>query len=425
MRISGADFKKLSGKLNPPPDKSITHRALIVGSISKKGFKIKNPLLSKDTLSTMDCLRKLGKVIKIDGNEISIEPGELIEPREILYCGNSGTTARLLPGILSGYDFLSILDGDPSLKNRPMRRIVEPLRRMGAKIYARDKDSFLPLVVRGGNLKGINFDLSIPSAQVKSAVILSSLFAEGETVIREPIKSRDHLERMLNFLGVSLEIEKEMIRIKGKMKVDGGEIVVPGDISSASFFIGAGVIIKNSHIFIKNVGLNPTRTGILKILKKMGAKIEILEVRSKCNEEVGELEVKYSNLKGIEIDEKEIPSIIDEIPIISLIATQAEGITKIRGAKELRYKESDRIKAISESLRKMGAKIEELEDGIIVEGPTQLKGAVVDSFGDHRIAMTLAIASIVAKGESYIKNFDCVDISYPEFLRDLSYLCSA
>ncbi len=423
MRISGSECRKLVGRLNPPPDKSITHRALIVGSISEDGMRIKNPLLAKDTFSTIDCLKKLGKDIKMEEGKIIIEPGNLRESEDILYCGNSGTTARLLAGLLSGHNFLSILNGDNSLKNRPMGRIVEPLRKMGAIIYARNKDSFLPMMVKGGNLRGIYYELSIPSAQVKSAIILSSLFADGETVIKERVKSRDHLERMLKWMGVNLEVEDQTIRIKGNSKISGGEMSVPGDISSASFFICGAILIKGSQIIIENVGLNPARTGILNVLKKMGARIEILDISEQFNEETGDLKIKYSPLKGIKIEGDEIPFMIDEIPIISLIATQAEGITKIKGAEELRFKETDRIKAISYNLREMGAKIEEIKDGFVIEGPTPLKGGKVKSFGDHRIAMTLFIASLIAKGETYIEGFDCVDISYPNFLKDFFSLC--
>ncbi len=419
MKISGSEGKKLRGILKPPPDKSITHRALILGSISEKGMKIKNPLFAGDTLSTIDCLRKLGKVIKMEEGEIIIESKKLREPEGILYCGNSGTTARLLAGLLSGHDFLSILDGDESLKNRPMGRIVEPLRRMGAKIFARKNDSLLPMAIKGGNLRGIDFELLIPSAQVKSSIIIASLFADGRSVIKERVKSRDHLERMLKWMGVNIEVEDKVIKIEGNSMIEGGEINVPGDISSASFFICGAILIKDSHIIIENVGLNPTRAGILNVLKKMGAKIEFLELREENNEIVGTIEVKYSHLKGVEVEEDKIPSLIDEIPILALVATQADGITKIRGAGELRFKESDRIKTITFNLREMGGKIEEIEDGIVVEGPTPLKGAKVKSFRDHRIAMTLSIASLIAKGETYIEGFECVEISYPDFLKDL------
>ncbi len=425
MKMPNFDCKKLEGRLKPPPDKSITHRALIIGSISEKGVKIQNPLFSGDTISTMNCLLRLGKEIERKENGIGIKSGKFKEPEEILYCGNSGTTARLLSGLLSGQNFFSVLDGDASLRRRPMGRVVEPLRRMGATIYARERDSLLPMAIKGGNLRGVTHELKVPSAQVKSAIILSAIFADGETVIKENLKSRDHTERMLKWLGADIRVEDKIIKIKGGSKISGGEIIVPGDISSASFFICGAILIKGSKILIENVGLNPTRTGILEILKRMGANIKILDLRNQCNEEIGEIEVKYSQLKGIEIEEDEIPSIIDEIPLISLLATQAAGTTKIKGAKELRYKESDRIHAICNSLSKMGARIEETEDGIIVEGPSQLKGAKVSSYGDHRIAMTLLIASLIAKGETIIDDLSCIEISYPNFMNDLFSLCKS
>jgi 3-phosphoshikimate 1-carboxyvinyltransferase len=425
MKIPNFDFERIEGRLKPPPDKSITHRALIIGSISEKTIIIRNPLLSGDTISTMNCLLKLGKEIEKKGKEIEIKPGKIKEPEEILYCGNSGTTARLLSGLLSGHDFFSVLDGDSSLRKRPMGRIVEPLREMGAIIHARGKDSVLPMAIKGGNLRGINYELKIPSAQVKSAIILSAIFADGETVIKENLKSRDHTERMLKWLGADITVEDKMIKIEGGSKISDGEITVPGDISSASFFICGATLVKGSKIVIENVGLNPTRTGILEILKRMGASIKILDLRKQCNEEIGEIEAKYSQLKGIEIEEHEIPFIIDEIPLISLLATQAEGITNIKGAKELRYKESDRIHALCDSLSKMGSKIEETEDGIVVEGPSLLRGAKVSSYGDHRIAMTLLIASLIAKGETIIDDLDCIKISYPNFINDLFSLCKS
>ncbi|MGQ9617928.1 MAG: 3-phosphoshikimate 1-carboxyvinyltransferase [Candidatus Aminicenantia bacterium] len=424
MRMSWFNCKKLRGRIKPPPDKSITHRALILGSISEDGIKIKNPLISGDTLSTIKCLLALGKNIKIEEKEIFIEPGDFKEPKEVLYCGNSGTTTRLLAGLLSGKSFFSVLDGDSSLKNRPMGRVVEPLRKMGAQIYGRGFNSYLPIAIKGGNLKGIEFDLNIPSAQVKSAIIISALFAEGESIIKENFKSRDHTERMLSWLGVDLEINGEKIKVYGSRKVRGGEMDVPADISSASFFIGGAVILKGSHIIVENVGLNPTRTGLLKVLQNMGANLKILNLKNQCNEEVGDVEVKYSQLKSVEIKAEMIPSLIDEIPILALVATQADGITKIEGAKELRYKESDRVRSICDSLRKMGAKIEEMDDGMIIEGPSPLKGCYLKSYEDHRIAMTLSIASLLAKGETSIDGFEWIEISYPNFLNDLLSLCT-
>lgn len=424
MKISWNNCKKLKGEFTPPPDKSITHRALIIGAVSREGVKIKNPLISGDTKSTINCLLKLGVSIEKKNGEITIKGGFLREPKKVLFCGNSGTSARLLAGVLSGHDFFSVIDGDNSLKRRPMGRVIEPLRKMGAKIYGREKDSYLPMAIKGGDLNSIDFELKIPSAQVKSSIILAALFAEGETVIREILKSRDHTERILKWLGVEISVEDRTIKIKGNQRPSGGEIVVPGDISSASFFICGAILAKGSQIIVRNVGLNPTRTGILDIIRRMGGRVEILDVRNQSNEIFGDLEVKYSPLKGVDIREEDIPSLIDEIPLISLLATQAEGITRIKGAKELRFKESDRIKAISSSLRKMGAKIEELEDGLIIEGPTPLIGRRVKSFGDHRIAMTLSIASLIAKGETIVEGLKWVNISFPSFFSTLQSLCS-
>lgn len=423
MKMPFSNGQKLTGEIIPPPDKSITHRALMVGAISRKGLRIKNPLISGDTLSTVDCLRKLGKSLTMNPKEIIIKPGELKEPRDILYCGNSGTTARLLSGLLSGQKFFSVIDGDDSLKRRPMKRVVEPLRRMGAIIFGRENDSFLPISIKGNELHGHEFELSVPSAQVKSAVILAALLAEGKTTIKEKIKSRDHLERMLEWFGVNLEVQGNIITVDGSSQIEGGEITVPGDISSASFLIGAAVLVPGSHIVVREVGYNPTRTGFIRVLQRMGAKISVLKIKEQAKEEVADLEIKSSSLKATEVTKEEIPSLVDEIPLIALLATQAEGVTRITGASELRHKESDRIKAMCENLKKMGAKIEELRDGIIIEGPTLLRGNQVDSFGDHRIAMTFAVASLISQGETWIEGFNSVQISYPEFIRDLSTLC--
>lgn len=423
MKMPFSKGQKLTGEIIPPPDKSITHRALMVGAISRKGVRIKNPLISGDTLSTVDCLRKLGKSLTMNPKEIIIKPGQLKEPRDILFCGNSGTTARLLSGILSGQKFFSVIDGDDSLKRRPMKRVVEPLRRMGAIIFGRENDSLLPISIKGNELHGHEFELTVPSAQVKSAVILAALLAEGKTTIKEKIKSRDHLERMLEWFGVNLEVQGNIITVDGSSQIEGGEITVPGDISSAAFLIGAAVLVPGSHIVVREVGYNPTRTGFIRVLQRMGAKISVLKMKEQAKEEVADLEIKSSSLKATEVTKEEIPSLIDEIPLIALLATQAEGVTRITGASELRHKESDRIKAICENLKKMGAKIEELRDGIIIEGPTLLRGNQVSSFGDHRIAMTFAVASLITRGETWIEGFDSVQISYPEFIRDLSTLC--
>ncbi|MGQ9800604.1 MAG: 3-phosphoshikimate 1-carboxyvinyltransferase [Candidatus Saccharicenans sp.] len=411
--------QRLSGEIVPPPDKSITHRALLVGAIARKGLRIVNPLEAGDTCSTVDCLQKLGKNLRLNPGEIRIEPGPLREAREILNCGNSGTTARLLSGILSAQNFFSVMDGDDSLKQRPMKRVVEPLRKMGAKIFGRAEDSLLPLSIRGGPLKGSFFELDLPSAQVKSAIILAALSAEGTTIIKEKIKARDHLERMLRWLGIDLKVQDKTITLEGKTQVEGGEISIPGDFSSAAFFISAAILAPDSRIIIKDVGLNSTRIGLIRVLERMGAKLSVLNLKYRGYEEVADLEVRAGSLKATEITGKEIPSLIDEIPLLALLGTQAEGITRITGASELRHKETDRILTISENLRQMGARIEELENGLIIEGPTPLRGNHLNSYGDHRIALTLAIASIIAVGETYIEGFDCIRISYPDFLRDL------
>lgn len=419
MKMPAFKGQRLSGEIVPPPDKSITHRALLVGAMARKGFRIVNPLVAGDTCSTIDCLQKLGKNLRLNPGEISIEPGPLREASEILNCGNSGTTARLLSGILSAQNFFTVVDGDDSLKQRPMKRVVEPLRKMGAKIFGRADDSLLPLSIKGGPLQGSFFELDLPSAQVKSAIILAALSAEGTTVIKEKIKARDHLERMLRWLGINLKVQDKTITLEGKTQVEDGEISIPGDLSSAAFFISAAILASDSRIVIKDVGLNPTRIGFIRILERMGAKLSVLNLNSWGYEEVADLEVRAGSLKATEITGKEIPSLIDEIPLLALLGTQAEGITRITGANELRHKETDRIRTIGENLRKMGARVEELENGLIIEGPTPLRGNHLNSHGDHRIAMTLAIASIIAGEETYIEGFNCIRISYPDFLRDL------
>ena len=422
MKMPFFKGQRLSGEIVPPPDKSITHRALLVGGISKKGLRIVNPLVAGDTYSTIDCLHKLGKDLRLNPGEIIIEPGPMREAREILYCGNSGTTARLLSGILSAQKFFSVIDGDDSLKQRPMKRVVEPLRKMGAKIFGRSEDSLLPVSIKGGPLQGLVFELDLPSAQVKSAIILAALSAEGTTVIKEKIKARDHLEKMLKWLGVDLKIQDKTITVGGKTQVEGGEIIIPGDFSSAAFFISAAILATASRVIIKNAGFNPTRIGFIRVLERMGAKLSVLDLKSRGLEEVADLEVRAGTLKATEITGEEIPSLIDEIPLLALLGTQAEGTTRITGASELRHKETDRIRAIGENLRKMGARLEELENGLIIEGPTLLRGNHLNSHGDHRIAMTLAVASIIAGGETYIEGFDSIRISYPDFLRDFSSL---
>jgi len=422
MKKLSQKINRIEGEINPPADKSITHRAIIIGALAKKGLRINRALISGDTLSTVDCFRKLSKEITIKGNEIYVSPGLLKEPLDILNCQNSGTTARLLAGLLAAQPFFSVIDGDSSLRQRPMKRIVEPLSLMGARIFGRQEGSFLPLSIKGGELQAIDYELPVASAQVKSAILLAGLFARGQTTVREKIKTRDHLERMLQYFGQEISLEEKAVKIRGKNEIEGGEVAVPGDISSAAFLITAAVLIPRSRLIVRQVNFNPTRTGFIKKLVQMGARLSVLNLREEYNEEVADLKVRSSELKSVEITAEEVPSLVDEIPLIALLATQAEGVTRIRGAKELRYKECDRLHALYLNLRKMGAKIEEQEDGLIIEGPTRLKGAEGQSFNDHRLAMTLIIAALIAEGEMSVDNLDCIQISYPEFWQHLKAL---
>jgi len=419
MKKLSQKINRIEGEINPPADKSITHRAVIIGALAKKGLRINRALISGDTLSTVDCFRKLAKEITIKGNEIYVSPGLLKEPLDILNCQNSGTTARLLAGLLAAQPFFSVIDGDSSLRQRPMKRIVEPLSLMGARIFGRQEGSFLPLSIKGGELQAIDYELPVASAQVKSAILLAGLFARGQTTVREKIKTRDHLERMLQYFGQEISLEEKAVKIRGKNEIEGGEVAVPGDISSAAFLITAAVLIPRSRLIVRQVNFNPTRTGFIKKLVQMGARLSVLNLREEYNEEVADLKVRSSELKAVEITAEEVPSLVDEIPLIALLATQAEGVTRIRGAKELRYKECDRLHALYLNLRRMGARIEEQEDGLIIEGPTRLKGAEGQSFNDHRLAMTLVIAALIAEGETSVDNLDCIQISYPEFWQHL------
>jgi 3-phosphoshikimate 1-carboxyvinyltransferase len=336
--------------------------------------------------------------------------------------GNSGTTIRLLTGLLSGQNFYSVLNGDNSIRKRPMRRVVQPLRLMGAEIWGREDGNLAPLSIKGSTLNPFQYTLPVASAQVKSALLLAGLYAPGKTVIREPLSTRDHTERMLEIMQADIKISPPEIRIKGGTELRNNDIFIPGDISSAAYFIAAASILKDSQIIIKQVGVNPNRTGLIEILKKMGTKIDILNYQIKSNEPRADLKIEYSELKGIEIDQEDVPSLIDELPLIAVVATQAQGKTVVSGARELRVKESDRIKAIVSELKKMGADIEEKEDGFTVNGPTRLQGAVCESYNDHRIAMSLAVAALLAEGKTVIKNSECIDISFPGFEKTLQKL---
>jgi len=410
---------KLTGNIFVPGDKSISHRSLILGSISQGETLISNFLNSLDCLKTLECMQALGAEIELGkDNSVKIKGKGLYglkEPKDILDVGNSGTTIRLLAGLLSGQDFYSVLNGDDSIKKRPMKRVVEPLRLMGADIWGRKDGQFTPLSIRGNKLRPLHYTLPVASAQVKTALLLAGLYTTGETMVKEPLPTRDHTEKMLELMQADLIISLPEIKVVGGKELKGTDIFIPGDISSAAYFIVAAGMLKDSQIIIKQVGVNPTRTGILEILKKMGTKIDTLNYQIKSNEPQADLMIEYSKLKGVEIKKENVPSLIDELPLIAVAATQAQGKTVVSGAKELRVKETDRIKAMVSELKKMGADIEEREDGFTVNGPTGLQGAVCESYNDHRIAMSLAVAALLAEGKTIIKNSECIDISFPGF----------
>lgn len=438
-------IRSLKGWISVPGDKSISHRAVMLGSIAEGVTEIEGFLMAEDCLSTIDCFRKMGVDIeityenkegRIDEDEVGCEGCDprpesarvrifgrglhgLKKPDSTLYVGNSGTTIRLLSGILAGQDFETEITGDESIRLRPMGRVTEPLRLMGARIDGADGGNKAPLKIKGGKLKAIDYRLPVASAQVKSALLLAGLYAEGQTVIEEPEKSRDHTEIMMKAFGANISRENNKIRLTPVKELKAQKISVPGDISSAAFFIAGACILPDSDVIIENTGINPTRTGIIDALRLMGADIQILNERITNGEAVADIRVRSGKLKGITIEGAIIPRIIDEIPILAVAAAFAEGVTVIRNAEELKVKESNRIDAMADGLSCLGARIKKTEDGLIIEGPCRLKGGRVKSFGDHRIAMALAIAALGAEGETVIENVDCVRISYPEFFKTL------
>ncbi len=426
MELVIEKIKKLKGNISVPGDKSISHRSLILGSIAQGETRIYNFLNSLDCLKTLECMQALGAEIELDkDNSVKIKGKGLYglqEPKDILDVGNSGTTIRLLTGLLSGQNFYSVLNGDNSIRRRPMKRVTQPLRLMGADIWGRKDGQFAPLNVRGNKLNSLHYTLPVASAQVKTALLLAGLYTAGETVIKEPLPTRDHTERMLEIMLADIKNSPLEIKIKGGKQLKGTDIFIPGDISSAAYFVAAASMLRDSQIIIKHVGVNPTRTGIIEILNKMGAKINILNYQIKSNEPQADLKIEYSELKGMEIKEEMMPFLIDELPLIAVVATQVQGKTVVSGARELRVKETDRIKAIVSELKKMGADIEEKEDGFIVTGSSRLKGAVCESYNDHRIAMSLAVAALLAEGKTVIKNSECIDISFPGFEKTLQKL---
>lgn len=416
---------KLSGTIVVPSDKSITHRSIMLSSIANGKSYIKNYLQSDDCLMTINAFKQMGVNIIEDKDSLVIDGvgiNGLKSPNKEIYAGNSGTTTRLLSGILAGQNFPSTIYGDESLSKRPMKRIIEPLSLMGANIIS--KDNFLPLTINSnGKLKSINYVSPVASAQVKSCVLFAGLYGDNITTITEPIKSRDHSERMLKAFGADVSVDGLSVSIKHCDKLYSQEIIVPSDISSASFFIVAGLIVPNSNIKILNVNINHTRDGIIEVLKNMGANIVLDNIRNISGEEVADIEIKTSQLKCTTINADIVPRLVDEIPIIALCATQAQGKTIISGAKELKIKESNRLFSVSSQLKKMGADIVETEDGLIINGPTKLHSAQVDSFNDHRIAMMLSIAGLIAEGQTEILRSDCVNISFSNFYEVLKNIC--
>lgn len=412
--------KAIKKTITIPGDKSISHRSVMLGSLANGTTHVHGFLTGEDCLSTIACFKKMGIEIELDGTDVTVHGkglNGLKAPTETLDVGNSGTTLRLMTGILSAQPFSCTVTGDSSIQKRPMDRVEKPLKQMGAEITGQGGEKILaPLHITGHGLKGTHYTLPVASAQVKSAIILAGLYAEGKTVITEPEATRDHTEIMLNHFGADIKRNGNDITVTPVKELYAKEIFVPGDISSAAYFMVLGAVCPDSDITIKNVGINPTRTGIITVLENMGANITLLNERTVSGEKVADINVKYTpSLKSTTVEGDIIPKLIDEIPVIAVAACFAEGTTVIKDAQELKVKESNRIKTVVNELKKFGADIEETDDGMIIKGKCSLKGAVCDSHNDHRIAMSMAVAGIMAEGSTTIKDSQCVDISFPTF----------
>ncbi len=422
------EFKKttsLKGEINIPGDKSISHRAVMFGSISNGTTEVTNFLQGADCLSTISCFKKMGIDIDVTPHTVTIHGKGLkglSQPDGILDVGNSGTTTRLMSGILAGSSFTCTVDGDASIRKRPMSRIIKPLSMMGANIVSENNNNCTPLIITGAKLHGIHYDSPVASAQVKSSILLAGLYADGETSVTEPFLSRNHSELMLSHFGASITSNGTTATIIPGNDLHGTKVSVPGDISSAAYFIVAGLITPNSEILIKNVGINPTRDGILNVATSMGGDITLLNKRTQAGEDVADILVKSSNLNGIEIGGSIIPTLIDELPVIAVMACFAKGTTVIKNAEELKVKESNRIDVMVKYLSLMGADIVGTDDGMIINGGRTLTGATIESNLDHRIAMSFAIAGINSEGTTTINGADVVNISYPTFYSDLEQL---
>ncbi|WP_281862763.1 3-phosphoshikimate 1-carboxyvinyltransferase [Planomicrobium okeanokoites] len=414
----------LKGTVTVPGDKSISHRSIMFGAIASGTTTVEGFLLGADCLSTIACFRKLGVEIDLRGSQVTINSkgiGGWKEPDEVLDTGNSGTTTRLMLGLLASTPFHTVVAGDESIAKRPMKRIVDPLRLMGADIRGRSNGQFTPLAIQGTRLKAIDYTLPVASAQVKSAILLAALHAEGRTTIEEPVATRDHTEIMLRHFGADINRHENIIEVAGGQSLSARHVKVPGDISSAAFLIGAALITPGSEIRLENVGTNPTRTGILDVISQMGADFDIEEKETE-GERSADLVIRSSQLKGIEISGALIPRLIDEIPIIALIATQCNGVTVIKDAEELRVKETDRITAVVDELSKMGVDITATDDGMVIHGPTALNGADMKTYGDHRLGMMAAVAALAASGPVTIDDPDCIAVSYPGFFEHVNSL---
>lgn len=421
------NVQKLEGMINIPGDKSISHRSVMFGAIANGTTTVTNFLKGEDCLSTIACFRELGVSIEEKDDSLIIEGKgweNLKEPLNVLNVGNSGTTIRLMLGLLSGRSFHSSFVGDESIAKRPMKRVIIPLREMGAIIDGRHNGEYAPLSLRGRELKPINYSLPVASAQVKSSIILAALQAKGTSQIIEPAQTRDHTERMILQFGGQIESDQLTISVAGPQTLKGTHVNVPGDISSAAFFLVAGAIVPKGNIKLKNVGLNPTRTGIIDVLTKMGANLSVYPSKDNSYEPFGEVVIEPSKLKGIVIEGDLIPKLIDEIPIIALLATQATGHTIIKDAEELKVKETNRIDTVVNELLKLGADIKATEDGMIINGPTKLQGGRVSTHGDHRIGMMLAVAALICQEEVTLEDANAIAVSYPNFFTDLIQLIS-
>ena len=409
----------LKGSFELIGDKSISHRAVMFSSISKGHNKISNFLMGEDCLSTISCFRKMGVDIQIDGKDVYVKGNGLYglkRPKEILDVGNSGTTIRLMMGILAGNKFDATLIGDNSIAKRPMKRVTDPLRLMGCNIEGKDDANYTPIKIYGGDLKAIDYHMPVASAQVKSALILASLYANDTSFIYEKVKSRNHTEIMLKSFGADINVENLKISVNPVNELFSQDIYVPGDISSAAFIIVSALITKGSEVIIKNVGLNETRTGIIDVVKNMNGNIEIINERLVGGELVGDLLVRYTkDLCATTIDKDIIPRLIDEIPVIAVLATQAEGTTIIKDAQELKVKESNRIKSMVENLKILGADIEELEAGMIIKGKSKLNGGKIKTFKDHRIAMAFSTLNLISDEKIKLDNEDCINVSFPGY----------